>query len=348
MEFVFRMEKRYHVHVCYATDDLMQERSIMMQKLAERCFFTFSLHDNHAVANNYSRHQIDSCDYVFFLVGKEYGRLAASGVSYLHLDFIYANTKQKKILTLVSEMSNNMPSLDAIGKVGDSAKIYNKRKLVDFRRSLLNDCDNYHVFSSRVDFAGKVMAAFSKLTDEHPARGWVPYERKTEIKPKITKAPEPDDAGYPQDTAEFVALGFEEVSANDSFTCRYSAHAYTGGNLKEVFLEKTLIWGDLLNIVADNIRMPASEDNLIKLLNDFLEKTALQDIKPKMPGAHAATRCQIISEDAYKIKLQLLSNNWVRTAGKTSNGKSYFILTPGGARQVSHWRSVIEKMKTHT
>lgn len=337
------MAKRYHVHVCYATDDLVSERSILMQKMAKRCFFTWSLLDTSAMNTNYSRQQIDECDYVFFLVGSQYGSLAASGVSYLHLDFIYANTKQKPMLALLLE--NPSKSLAEPEDLAQHNKnVYNQRKLKDFRDSIINTCDNVYEFTSNADFANQLNTGFNHLVESHVCHGWTPSNTAGNVK-NLTS---PSGMNTADNSGEFAALGIEKTQLQDTLTLKYRVQAFKDGNFKEMYLHEEMSWGTLLSIIADAIRMPANEDVIAKTLHEYLDAGALEKVRKTMPEAHAAARSQINSKDVQTIKLQLAANDWLTTADYTASGKKLLILTPQGARQVTQWRGVVERMKVYS
>lgn len=328
------MDKRYHIHVCYASGDLAAERSVLMQQLATNCFFTWSLQDANAVNNNYSRQQIDACDYVLFLVGSKYGLLAASGVSYLHLDFIYATSKLKPMAALLLENPEEASQVDTLKKQNEH--IFNQRKLKDFRSNLINACQNFSEFVSTDDFSNKLSQLFVNLTQLHPTDGWVRNEMSA-VKEKINKKIE--------NTDEFMAVGIEKTQLRETIKFTYRTQAFKGGNFKEVFLSKEMTWGGLLALTADSVRMPASEDVLAKAIHEYLDSIALEEVKNKMPEVHAAARCQLKPKDLQTITLQFIANDWITVTDVNNKGKKQIILTPQGARNLTQWRSVIERNK---
>ena len=63
--------------------------------LSDEYFLTWDLIAHPSQFMDYSKQQIDRCDYLLFVLGTGYGHLSPSGVSNLHLSYIYANTKRK-------------------------------------------------------------------------------------------------------------------------------------------------------------------------------------------------------------------------------------------------------------
>lgn len=333
-------KKRYHVHVCYASKDLATERSILMQKFSDDCFFTWNLIESNASASNYSRHQIDICDYVIFLIGGVYGSLSASGVSYLHLEYIYTTTKQKPMIVLMHEK----PTLTDSDLSQDKSNVnYHERKLKDFREHVKRDSNNLHFFNSNVDFINKVMPAFKELTIRFERAGWVQgSQQKTAVQPQEATP----QRSLLDTTGELELLGITKVGLNDIVSLSYKVQAFQGGNFRELTLSKDMAWGDVLNIVADDIRMPVPEDVFGRILNDYLDSHALKDVQTVMPAAHAAARSSMLAKDMQRIKLQFAANEWMQTTEAATTGKKQVMLTPQGARHVTQWRGVMVRIRS--
>lgn len=311
-----------------------------MQRFAGRCFFTWSLEDTSAVTASYARQQIDACDYVFFLIGGRYGNLSASGVSYLHLDFIYANTKKKPMMVML----HANPELDHESSEQGKAN-FNRRKLEDFRNQILRDSNKLHRFGSNIEFANKSLEAYEQLCVDYPASGWLPAKASDQ---NVLGAPSNADSGDKTENEtdyEHLAVNRPKVNLNDSCTFSYRVHTFEGGNFTEMMLKRTMAWGDVLSTVAGNLKMPASEEVFTKSLHDYLDKTALKDAKKVKPDAHATARSQIVSKDLSEIKIQFFVNDWIKTTQKPGSKKMQLMLTPQGARQAAQWQSVMARMK---
>ena len=95
------IDKRYHVFICTSGVDMQAERVVLSQALVSQGFFSWGLEQRTPLTTAFARRQIDDCDYFVLLLGGCYGDLSASGVSYMHLEYIYAVTKQKPILVLM-------------------------------------------------------------------------------------------------------------------------------------------------------------------------------------------------------------------------------------------------------
>lgn len=311
-----------------------------MQKFADECFFTWNLIESNASSSNYSRHQIDICDYVIFLIGGVYGSLSASGVSYLHLEYIYTTTKHKPMIVLMHEK----PTLTDSDLGQDKGNVnYHERKLKDFREHVKRDCGNLHMFNSNVDFINKVKPAFARLTTEFERSGWI---KGSKSKASKSAADSPLQRNVIDTTGELELLGIAKVGLNDILSLSYKVQAFQGGNFRELIMTRDMAWGDVLDIVADDLRMPVAEDVFARLLNDYLDKHGINDVRVVMPNAHAVARSSIFARDIQRIRLQFAANEWLQTTELGTTGKKQLMLTPQGARQVTQWRGVMVRMRS--
>ena len=124
------IDKRYHVFISTTGADMQSERTVLAQTLVSQGFFSWGLEHRTPLTTAFARRQIDDCDYFILMLGSRYGELSASGVSYLHLEYIYAVTKQKPILVLLHESPDNRPA--ELQESTQDGRI----KFQDFRRQL--------------------------------------------------------------------------------------------------------------------------------------------------------------------------------------------------------------------
>ena len=89
------LDKRYQVFISTSGADMQPERVVLAQTLVGMGFFSWGLEQRTPLSTAFARRQIDDCDYVILLLGSKYGEQSVSGVGYMHLEYIYAVTKQK-------------------------------------------------------------------------------------------------------------------------------------------------------------------------------------------------------------------------------------------------------------
>ncbi len=113
------------------------------------------------------RRRIDESDYYILLVGSRYGSLMPSGVSYTHMEYVYAATKQKPILVLMHESpETRAPELQ-------EQTVEAKLKFSDFRKVLLREREHIVYWRDAKDLASALHNALPALIRRYPTTGWV-------------------------------------------------------------------------------------------------------------------------------------------------------------------------------
>ena len=104
-------EKRYQVFVSATYSDLQSERRLLTQVLPSLGCMPCGLDLNPSGISAWTaiKKLIDESDYYILLVGSRYGSLSPSGVSYTHMEYVYAATKQKPILVLLHDSPETRP-----------------------------------------------------------------------------------------------------------------------------------------------------------------------------------------------------------------------------------------------
>ena len=97
------LDTRYQVFISTSGSEMQVERAVLMQTLIGMGFFSWGLEQHTPLSSSVARRQIDDCDYVVVLLGSRYGEQSVSGVGYMHLEYIYAVTKQKPIIVFMHE-----------------------------------------------------------------------------------------------------------------------------------------------------------------------------------------------------------------------------------------------------
>ena len=77
------------------------------------------------------------------------------------------------------------------------------------------------------------------------------------------------------------------------------------------------------------------EDSFAKILNDYLNSTALADVRDVMPRAHAVARCQINIRALHMIKTQFKNNAWIVPIGRDDRQRVLWELSAAGERHLS-------------
>lgn len=324
------IDKRYHVFISSSGADMQPERSVLAQTLASLGFFSWGLEARTPLTTAFARRQIDDCDYFVLLLGSRYGDLSASGVSYVHLEYIYAITKQKPVLVILHESpETRAPELQESSKDG-------LRKFEDFRRQLQRERDMVVTFREPKELEVILRHAMPQLTQRYPALGWVrptdapmkalqleneKLREKVAYLTSLGKTRVPTNSkvppqNLPQVEDESSQLEVPVVKGEEVMAFDYRVHAYQDGNFRELRPKRKMTWNEILLAVGPGFRPAAPEDTFARLLNDFLNVSALNDVHEVMPRAHATARCQINVRALHAIKVQLKNNHWIVPIGR--------------------------------
>ncbi len=326
------IDKRYHVFISTTGADMQPERSVLAQTLASLGFFSWGLETRTPLTTAFARRQIDDCDYFVLLLGSRYGDLSASGVSYVHLEYIYAITKQKPVLVIMHESPDSRsPEVQEQTKEG-------QRKFEDFRRQLQRERDMVVTFREPRELEVILRHAMPQLTQRYPSLGWVrpndaPMQalqlENEKLKQKnaqlmasgrgrssASSTSSLDDISATM--GESGALDVPVVRGDELMSFDYRVHAYQDGNFRELRPRRQMTWNELLVAIGPGFRPPAPEENFARLLNEYLNISALKDVQETMPRAHATARCQINVRALHAIKVQFKNNQWIAPVGRDS------------------------------
>lgn len=117
----------------------------------------------------------------------------------------------------------------------------------------------------------------------------------------------------------------------------YRTHAYQDGNLKDIHPHREIAWLKILQVLAPHFSEATLENTFLRVLNQYLEETALEDAKAVLPRAHAVARTQIDTRCLQQIKLQMKWNNWIVPQPELGSGtRIYWKLTPEGGRLLTN------------
>ena len=306
------LDKRYQVFISTSGCDMQPERMVLSQTLIGMGFFSWGLEQRTPLSTTFARRQIDDCDYVVFILGSQYGEQSVSGVGYMHLEYIYAVTKQKPIIVFMHEDPDSRdPSLhDATPEL--------RVKFQEFRKLLQQEVDQIFTYRTMRDLELAVRLNMSQMLERYPVLGWVRpqntqvlHDQIENLKAKIVQF---ETASGAREVDPF--LNVQKVSMYENFTFEYRIHAYQDGNFKELKINRTMSWAQLLNVLGSTFENPTPEDFFSKTMNEYLNSTGLEDARKEMPRAHAVARAQMNIRALHTIKIQMRENDWIVPAGR--------------------------------
>jgi len=318
------LDKRYQVFISTSGSEMQPERMILAQTLVGMGFFSWGLEKRTPLSTAFARRQIDDCDYVIMLLGSSYGEQSVSGVGYMHLEYIYAVTKQKPIIVFMhDEPASRDVSLQ-------DAKPELCAKFKDFRQLLQNEADQIFTYRSLRDLEMAVRLNMAQMLERYPATGWVRPQNTQVMQDEIDSlrakiAQLETDVGK-REVDPFLSL--QKVSMHEVFAFEYRMHAYQDGNFKELKVQKKLTWAQMLNILGKTFMNPTPEEYFSKCMNEHLNENGLDDARVEMPRAHAVARAQINIRALHSIKMQMRQNEWIVQSGRDDRQRMLWQITP--------------------
>ena len=317
------LDKRYQVFISTSGSEMQPERIILSQTLVGMGFFSWRLEQRNPLSTAFARRQIDDCDYVVILLGSQYGEQSVSGVGYMHLEYIYAVTKQKPIIVFMhDDPASREPSLH-------DAKAELREKFNDFRKLLQNEVDQVFTYRSLRDLEMAVRLNMPQMLERYPVTGWVRPQNAQALHDEIDQlkariAQMEAEAGK-REPDPFLSL--PKVSMHEIFSFEYRMHAYQDGNFKELKIQKKLTWAELLAILGSTFVNPTPEEFFSKRLNEYLNETGLEDARIEMPRAHAVARAQMNIRALHSLKMQMRQNDWIVPTGRDDRQRLLWQIT---------------------
>ncbi|WP_410473162.1 DUF4062 domain-containing protein [Faucicola mancuniensis] len=306
------VKQRFHVHVCIVRNEHPEFENALQLALSDEYFLTWDLIAHPSQFMDYSKQQIDRCDYLLFVLGTGYGHLSPSGVSNLHLSYIYANTKRKPMLALI--------------KSQNATSDYSRQRL-DLASMIQKDLLDNAIFYERTQEAvSECQRALNALIGSKPTAGWV-RANKPDTSLRTTGVSKPQVI-TPVATAKPKVVEPKIIlKAEDVVLVNYSAHAYQDGNLQDVMAAHTFTWGEVLELLKI-LPQPFSSEMMLKQLNDSLKNLALIEASKILPNVHAVSRCQINAVDFQWLKQQLVDSGWLVSAKEEHSNRELWRVNP--------------------
>lgn len=318
------LDKRYQVFISTSGAEMQPERIILSQTLVGMGFFSWGLEQRTPLNTAFARRQIDDCDYVVILLGSQYGEQSVSGVGYMHLEYIYAVTKQKPIIVFMHEdPASRDPSLH-------DTKPELQEKFKEFSQLLQQEADQVFCYRTLRDLEMAVRLNMPQMLERYPVSGWVRPQNTQALHDEIdqlkAKVAQLERDGGTREVDPFLSL--PKVSMHEVFSFEYRMHAYQDGNFKELKVQKRLTWAQLLAILGSTFINPTPEEFFSKRMNEYLNETGLEDARAEMPRAHAVARAQINIRALHSLKLQMRQNDWIVPSGRDDRQRLLWQITP--------------------
>ena len=328
------LDKRYQVFITTSGKDMQPERMVVAQTLIGMGFFSWGLEQRTPLSTAFARRQIDDCDYVLLLLGSQYGEQSVSGVGYMHLEYIYAVTKQKPIIVFMHET----PDTREDGLQDKTPEL--KERFKEFRHQLQKEVEQVVTYRTLRDLELAVRSYMPQMLERYPVVGWVRpqnlqilQDEIDKLKSQLAKARSEQSSVHGlKDIDPFLTL--PKVFSNEIFSFDYRMHAYQDGNFRELTPMREMSWLELLKVLSAEFLIPMPEEFFSKVLNEYLNTTGLADAHRVMPRAHAVSRAQINIRALHTIKQQMRQNEWIVPVGRDDRQRMLWQITAKGLKLI--------------
>lgn len=331
------MDKRYQVFVSSTYADLQDERQEVMQALLELDCIPAGM-ELFPAANEDQwtliKKVIDDSDYYMVILAGRYGSIGPDGLSYTEMEYRYAVEAGKPVIGFV----HRDPGKLAAGRT--EATDAGKAKLVEFRDLVQKKMCRY--WDSPADLGSQVSRSLVKLIKSHPGIGWVRgnlVPEKSAIEEILSLRKKVDE--LQNELQEARSTGPEGTSdlaqGNDLFEINYrfiaSPDQWSHHGAKYSATVQT-DWDDIFSAVSPLMIDEATEHELVKALNSFIQATAWDGLKEskELSGLNL-THFEIAGDDFHKIKVQLRALGLITKSTRSRSVKdnaTYWTLTPFG------------------
>jgi Domain of unknown function (DUF4062) len=348
------MDKRYQVFVSSTYEDLKEERQEVIQALLELdCIpagmelFPAADEDQWSLIKKV----IDDCDFYIVIVGGRYGSVSDIGISYTQMEYEYAVSQGKPIIGFI----HRDPGSIAASKTENSAE--GKLKLESFRGLVQQKMCKH--WNNPSELGSVVSRSLVKLIKNKPAIGWVrgnlvPSESSSkeilQLKKRVEELEsELENSRFqaPKGTEE-LAQGDDEFEINFAYES-FHERPYSPGSSVMMSTDEeshwdsfSLTWNQIFSELSPVMINEASDSQLVKLLNQYIQVECISRLKEKHPKKKIR-KIWISGDDFQTIKIQLRALELIRESKRQRSVKdsaTYWTLTPYGDNVMTRLRAI--------
>lgn len=331
------MEKRYQVFVSSTYEDLLDERSEVMQALLELDCMPAGM-ELFPAANetqwNWIMKVINESDYYIVIIGGRYGSVSdKTGLSYTEMEYRYAVETKKPVISFLHQDPQKIPS-GLCEKTPEGIE-----GLKRFRELCETRLCKY--WSSPADLGAKVSRGLTQLIKQHPATGWVKSDlalkdeyinENLELRRKIEKLEE-----LLERTSTEIPSGTENLSqGNNLYEIQFSFIRKEKREGKNYWYKKCedyssikISWDDIFKYLSPIMMQPQSEYIIIRSLNEFIASKCEEKLMKKYPDERFEFY-RILDQCLKTIKIQLRALNLINI-----HKNEYWQLTPYGEKYMN-------------
>ncbi len=248
------------------------------------------------------RELIETCDLFVLLLGDSYGPRLPTGISFLHREFVHANSTNKPTLAFIKNSVPNQQLNEEQSRLAGLHKVVAQKS-------------PYKLWHLRDELVSQVRTALSSslLTI---GGGWVPANKANLNLESDVKKQEPVPLTARQRLTKSQQMLNLQVTAN----------VYQDGNLsvEDIFLPTRL--DKLFKVLLHRMKEGCSEDSLRRSLAVAVTKTTKEQLLAKKPKAHAVDDVRI-NREQFKLMLKIWQELGTISCKKDENRSLCYFLS---------------------
>jgi hypothetical protein len=337
------MEKKYQVFISSTYNDLLEERSEVMQALLELDCIPVGMELFPAADDDQwtlIKRLIDDCDYYVLIVAGRYGTIHPNqGTSYTQMEYEYAVKQNIPVIAFLHKNPDNIAS----GKTDNN--IESKGKLDIFKARVSEKLCKY--WETPAELGGVVSRSLVKLIKEKPRAGWV----------KSTYVPDEDTNKTMLDLRKQIDNLEEELKkrnikleTDDEMLAQGDDVFFLSGTAKRWNMQSSTkdepfkvatTWNDFFSILSPLMVHEISEYDIRATIKKYVIKTLYPGFTETMYLQGVEIE---INEDVFQtIKIQLRALDLIAPSNKKRSVKdtdTYWTLTDKGDNLMVQLRAI--------
>lgn len=303
--------KRFLVYVASNHKGLDSERYEVSRQLARMGILSCGFpcrEDTSPYDWNLARSQIEDADLFIMILGDDYGPMAPTGISYLHREFVHAQSLSKPVLSFVK---NALP---------EQAQTEDQRRLAGFHGLISKT--SYRLWHLREELITHVKTAVVNALS-NKAGGWLKLDSVAET---FEKAPVPEPKAK-IDSKQWM------LKTRQLIRLQLSAKVYEAGNntLEEITVAQR--WDVIFGCVARLMTSSCSEERLRTALEELTAAEVKRRLLQQHPAAHAVDDIRINRAQLSQLLGQWLEHDLI--SQQKVSGRDGWKLTGQGVVRLS-------------
>ncbi|MFQ3229280.1 DUF4062 domain-containing protein [Reinekea sp.] len=248
---------------------------------------------------------LNDADYLFILIGKEYGPITEKGTSNLHQVYATAQAMRKPIVSFVYNGSRTIETDQ-----------FDQKRREGFISSLKTGSIFY--WSNGDELRDAVERGLELAQENHPSVGWVKIDQMTNT--SDSKRVDHDIIGKLKSQIDQLKRRIEKVAHSSSgpsldfdveagpWLAKFNCNAFREGRLKQFSGELNYDIRDVFDWLSAALLSPITEARIQTLLAGKLQADVLIEAKKQWKGSHAVSDVKIGQDslDALKKRLRLI------------------------------------------